>query len=294
MFQESSRNNNVQRGSARHEQGSEINEEPGTTQLLHMLYNSKGQQLSRRECEVSLECGLQILHEAREVAVAGRVKAEARNVEGGANRSLMGYQQPHKQYRLLDDTEMDRAVAWLKDKHKAEYIQHTRTSAQPMRGALHSAFRTYLKEMLGDVNVAYSICRNWYESRAGLLQLVQEILNAKDISSKERAKSTPPHTKASYPTLAQEAFEARRDFTRGEKIVRAVDKGTWVYESLSEKDKELHSEYHRGLLKQKERKQLKKHGAMDSPFEKPLSIEKRARTNIEFDRIVNQPACSHL
>ena len=198
---------------------------------------------TQARCEQRLEFALNFLRTAR------------KNGRQTANGTWMEDANAQDQEEILDDvtfgtTEMNNTVAWCKAEMQKNYL--TVQSSRPR--ALRGAFRTFLKNLIGDASIGYGIMRHGCFSAGSLRALIRELKETQEErshSSSHRGitcEASPEVRDSKLWRLGKEATAARQAFARGRKLAFAVERGVRSYSSLNKHEQALHGQFHTGKL----------------------------------------------
>jgi hypothetical protein len=158
----------------------------------------------------------------------------------------------------LEDHQMDKALSWLKAQYELRYMTVKRNTSNAVR----SAFRTFLRQLIGDASIAYGILRHGCFSAPALRELIRETREKQENRARQKSRSqaqasshraitcdAPPDvTNPQQLMLAQTARAARQDFARGRKLAYIVEFGGRSHAQLNKDEQKLHQQFHSGQL----------------------------------------------
>ena len=230
-------------------------EAEGVQSLAPLVYGTCLPHVWSKDGSLMLESSTQAKCERRLEFALGMLRTARKHGRQTANGTWMEDSNTLDQDEAFDevtlsDIEMDNTVAWCRAEFEKNYMTVKRRRSNSIRGA----FRTFLKNLIGDASIGYGIMRHGCFTTHSLRKLILEVKEKKE----ERAQTSshrgitceaPPQVRDSKLwRLGQEAKAAREAFARGRKLAFAVERGNRTYSSLNKHEEELHGKFHRGIL----------------------------------------------
>ena len=204
--------------------------------------------ITHEECRLKLSFALEYLHQARWTALEHMPTSRGTTDELSHEQMDVAIECMHSTFRhnYLRKPFLGKAL----NDWDSGNARMTRRVKDVIKSDFRSAFRAFLRDIVGDAALAYAIVRHGYDSKQAVTEIVREITIAREKAARQRQANPNAPTRKTTPHLHEKAVEARQNYARGLHIAKALEDGKRRYEDLMRSEKLAHQRYLSGELEQ--------------------------------------------